>query len=73
MGRKRNKGGWGGGGNDERESTLNQLLVEMDGFSSKTGVIVLAGTNRADILDNALTRAGRFDRHISIDIPDIKV
>ncbi|CAD7944739.1 unnamed protein product [Amoebophrya sp. A25] len=72
VGRKRNKGGWGGGGNDERESTLNQLLVEMDGFNNKTGVIVLAGTNRADILDNALTRAGRFDRHISIDIPDIK-
>ncbi|CAD7963442.1 unnamed protein product [Amoebophrya sp. A120] len=72
VGRKRNKGGWGGGGNDERESTLNQLLVEMDGFNHKTGVIVLAGTNRADILDNALTRAGRFDRHISIDIPDIK-
>lgn len=59
------------GGNDERESTLNQLLVEMDGFSSSEHVVVLAGTNRADILDPALMRPGRFDRHIAIDRPDI--
>jgi len=71
IGRTRGKGG-GGGGNDERENTLNQLLVEMDGFSSSTGVVVLAGTNRVDVLDNALTRPGRFDRTISVDKPDIK-
>ncbi|PVU97435.1 hypothetical protein BB561_000533 [Smittium simulii] len=59
------------GGNDERESTLNQLLVEMDGFGSKSQVVVLAGTNRPDVLDNALLRPGRFDRHIYIDLPDI--
>ncbi|CAG8503276.1 3942_t:CDS:1 [Acaulospora morrowiae] len=60
------------GGNDERESTLNQLLVEMDGFGSSEHVVVLAGTNRPDVLDAALMRPGRFDRHIAIDRPDIK-
>ncbi|KAJ2313282.1 AAA ATPase afg3 [Coemansia sp. RSA 2705] len=60
------------GGNDEREATLNQLLVEMDGFGSSEHVVILAGTNRPDVLDPALTRPGRFDRHISIDRPDIK-
>ncbi|HBJ76484.1 MAG TPA: cell division protein FtsH, partial [Porphyromonadaceae bacterium] len=59
------------GGNDERENTLNQLLTEMDGFGSNSGVIVLAATNRADVLDKALMRAGRFDRQINIDLPDI--
>ena len=59
------------GGNDERENTLNQILVEMDGFDAAKGVIVLAGTNRADILDAALMRPGRFDRHIVIDRPDL--
>lgn len=71
VGRKRGKGGFSGGGSDERENTLNQMLVEMDGFASGTGVVVLAGTNRADILDNALTRPGRFDRQIAIDKPDL--
>eukprot|EP00930_Biecheleria_cincta_P004299 TRINITY_DN105205_c0_g1_i1.p1 TRINITY_DN105205_c0_g1~~TRINITY_DN105205_c0_g1_i1.p1 ORF type:complete len:795 (+),score=149.55 TRINITY_DN105205_c0_g1_i1:40-2424(+) len=71
VGRKRGKGGMSGGGNDERENTLNQMLVEMDGFSSGTGVVVLAGTNRADVLDEALLRPGRFDRQIAIDRPDI--
>lgn len=61
-----------GSGHDERESTLNQLLVEMDGFSSADHVVVLAGTNRPDILDKALLRPGRFDRHITIDKPDVK-
>lgn len=59
------------GGNDERESTLNQLLTEMDGFGSNSGVIILAATNRADILDKALLRAGRFDRQIHVDLPDV--
>jgi len=72
VGRKRGRGGFSGGGNDERENTLNQMLVEMDGFSSGTGVVVLAGTNRADILDPALTRPGRFDRQIAIDKPDLR-
>jgi len=59
-------------GNDERESTLNQLLTEMDGFGTNSGVIILAATNRADILDKALLRAGRFDRQISVDLPDLR-
>ena len=60
------------GGNDERENTLNQLLTEMDGFGTDVNVIVLAATNRADVLDSALMRAGRFDRQIYVDLPDIK-
>jgi cell division protease FtsH len=60
------------GGNDERENTLNQLLTEMDGFGTDTNVIVLAATNRADVLDKALMRAGRFDRQIYVDLPDLK-
>jgi cell division protease FtsH len=60
------------GGNDERENTLNQLLTEMDGFGTNTSVIVLAATNRADVLDKALMRAGRFDRQIFVDLPDIR-
>ncbi|KAJ3023807.1 AAA ATPase afg3 [Thoreauomyces humboldtii] len=71
IGKARGKGGMAGG-NDERESTLNQLLVEMDGFGSSEHVVVLAGTNRPDVLDPALLRPGRFDRHINIDRPDIK-
>jgi AFG3 family protein len=70
VGRQRGRSGMGG--NDERENTLNQLLVEMDGFSPSTGVVVLAGTNRVDILDQALTRPGRFDRQIQVDKPDLK-
>jgi len=62
----------GGGGNDEREQTLNQILTEMDGFDGNTGVIVLAATNRADVLDAALTRPGRFDRRVPVDLPDVK-
>ena len=59
------------GGNDERESTLNQLLTEMDGFGSNSGIIILAATNRVDVLDKALLRAGRFDRQIHVDLPDL--
>ena len=59
------------GGNDERENTLNQLLTEMDGFGSNSGVIILAATNRVDVLDKALLRAGRFDRQINVDLPDL--
>jgi AFG3 family protein len=69
VGRKRGKAG--GGANDERESTLNQLLVEMDGFDNTQTVVVLASTNRVDILDNALTRPGRFDRQVQVEKPDI--
>ena len=61
-----------GGGHDEREQTLNQILVQMDGFETNEGVIVMAATNRADILDNALLRPGRFDRQIYVNLPDVK-
>jgi len=71
VGRKRGKGGFGGG-NDERENTLNQLLVEMDGFQNNSNIVILAGTNRQDILDPALMRPGRFDRQVQVDKPDIK-
>jgi len=67
----RQRGAGFGGGHDEREQTLNQLLVEMDGFNSGEGVILIAATNRPDVLDPALLRPGRFDRHITIDIPDL--
>src|SRR3954464_11456702 len=67
----RHRGAGLGGGHDEREQTLNQLLVEMDGFDVKTNIILIAGTNRPDILDPALLRPGRFDRHIPVDNPDI--
>ncbi len=70
MGRQRGAGL--GGGHDEREQTLNQLLVEMDGFESNEGVILMAATNRADVLDPALLRPGRFDRQVVVDMPDIK-
>lgn len=69
VGRKRSRGGVG---NDESENTLNQLLVEMDGFSPSSGVVVLAATNRVDILDQALVRPGRFDRQVLVDKPDLK-
>lgn len=68
----RQRGAGMGGGNDEREQTLNQLLVEMDGFSDNAGIIVIAATNRDDVLDPALLRAGRFDRQITVDLPDRK-
>ncbi len=68
----RTRGGGLGGGNDEREQTLNQILVEMDGFSTTTGVIVMAATNRPDVLDPALLRPGRFDRQVVVDLPDIE-
>ena len=71
VGRQRGKGAMMGG-NDERENTLNQLLVEMDGFGTDLGIIIIAATNRPDVLDAALLRPGRFDRQISIDAPDIK-
>jgi len=61
-----------GGGNDEREQTLNQLLTEMDGFEGNTGIIVIAATNRVDVLDSALLRPGRFDRQVTVDVPDVK-
>ena len=70
VGRKRGTGQ--GGGNDEREQTLNQLLVEMDGFGTEETIIVLAATNRADVLDRALKRPGRFDRQVMVDMPDVK-
>ena len=72
VGRSRGKNNMMGGGNDERESTLNQLLTEMDGFGSNSGVIILAATNRADVLDAALLRAGRFDRQIHVELPDLQ-
>ena len=68
----RHRGSGIGGGHDEREQTLNQLLVEMDGFDTKEGVILMAATNRPDILDNALLRPGRFDRRVMLDLPDVK-
>lgn len=68
----RTRGAGYGGGHDEREQTLNQMLVEMDGFDSKDGVIILAATNRPDVLDPALLRPGRFDRQVVVDMPDVK-
>ena len=68
----RHRGAGTGGGNDEREQTLNQLLVEMDGFEANSGVIVIAATNRADVLDKALLRPGRFDRQVVVGLPDIR-
>jgi cell division protease FtsH len=68
----RQRSGMSGGGNDEREQTLNQLLVEMDGFQANSGIILLAATNRPDVLDKALLRPGRFDRKVSIDPPDLQ-
>ncbi len=68
----RQRGAGIGGGNDEREQTLNQLLTEMDGFEGNSGIIIVAATNRADVLDSALLRPGRFDRQIMVDTPDIK-
>ena len=68
----RHRGSGMGGGHDEREQTLNQLLVEMDGFEGNDGVIVIAATNRVDVLDKALLRPGRFDRQVSVGLPDIK-
>ena len=68
----RHRGAGMGGGNDEREQTLNQMLVEMDGFEANSGVIVIAATNRADVLDKALLRPGRFDRQVMVGLPDIR-
>jgi cell division protease FtsH len=68
----RSRGAGTGGGNDEREQTLNQLLVEMDGFEASSGVIIIAATNRADVLDKALLRPGRFDRQVMVGLPDIR-
>ncbi|NQV11289.1 MAG: ATP-dependent metallopeptidase FtsH/Yme1/Tma family protein [Cyanobacteria bacterium] len=68
----RQRGAGIGGGNDEREQTLNQLLTEMDGFEGNSGIIIIAATNRPDVLDSALLRPGRFDRQVSVDAPDIK-
>ncbi|OOR99360.1 ATP-dependent metalloprotease [Haemophilus paracuniculus] len=71
VGRKRGGAGFSGG-HDEREQTLNQMLVEMDGFEGSEGVIIIAATNRSDVLDNALTRPGRFDRQVMVGLPDVK-
>ena len=71
VGRKRGGAGFSGG-HDEREKTLNQMLVEMDGFEGSEGVIIIAATNRADVLDDALTRPGRFDRQVTVDLPNVK-
>jgi cell division protease FtsH len=68
----RTRGAGYGGGHDEREQTLNQMLVEMDGFDTKDGVIILAATNRPDVLDPALLRPGRFDRRVVVDMPDVE-
>ena len=68
----RHRGAGLGGGHDEREQTLNQILVEMDGFDTYTNVIVIAATNRPDVLDPALLRPGRFDRRVVMDLPDIE-
>ncbi|MGD1938135.1 MAG: ATP-dependent zinc metalloprotease FtsH2 [Cyanophyceae cyanobacterium] len=68
----RQRGAGIGGGNDEREQTLNQLLTEMDGFESNTGIIIIAATNRPDVLDSALLRPGRFDRQVTVEAPDVK-
>lgn len=69
----RQRGAGMGGGNDEREQTINQLLSELDGFEGNSGVIVLAATNRPDVLDQALLRPGRFDRSITVERPDLQV
>lgn len=68
----RHRGSGTGGGHDEREQTLNQMLVEMDGFEGNEGVIVIAATNRVDVLDKALLRPGRFDRQVMVGLPDIR-
>ena len=68
----RQRGAGIGGGNDEREQTLNQLLTEMDGFEGNSGIIIIAATNRPDVLDSALMRPGRFDRQVTVDARDIK-
>ena len=68
----RHRGHGMGGGHDEREQTLNQLLVEMDGFDTQEGVIIIAATNRPDVLDPALLRPGRFDRQVTVNLPDVK-
>jgi cell division protease FtsH len=67
----RQRGAGMGGGNDEREQTLNQMLVEMDGFAANSGIVVMAATNRPDVLDPALKRPGRFDRSIEFRLPDV--
>ena len=68
----RQRGAGMGGGNDEREQTLNRILAEMDGFEGNSGVIVVAATNRSDVLDNALLRPGRFDRRVQVGLPDVR-